>query len=194
MATPTIIRRELLNVASFNFIPAGENILSTALLAQNTWPSLAAMVVSNSLVAGGLAYKHTDIETLELTREYEKTEFQVPLDSGGYTMDEEPFLKKVMYKGETAMTSNYFKMLEMGLAAPATIAATSVAPFVNNNDYLEGLSVIEFRNKAAVITERIFIWSRLRLDGATKTDPKTRKISFTIEKRPSSLNMVTIVA
>ena len=193
MATPTIIRRELLNVASFNFIPVGETVLSTT-LAQNTWPSLSAMVVSNVLVSGILAYKHTDIETLELTREYEKTEFQIPLDTGGYTMDEEPFLKKVMYKGETAMTSNYFKQLEMGLAAPATIAATSVAPFVNNNDYIEGLSVIEFRNKAATITERMFIWSRLRLDGVTKTDPKTRKISFTVEKRPSSLNMATIVA
>jgi hypothetical protein len=40
----------------------------------------------------------------------------------------------------------------------------------------------------------MFIWSRLRLEGDTKTDPKTRKIGFTIEKRPSTLNMTTIVA
>jgi hypothetical protein len=193
MATPTIIRRELLNVASFNFIPVGETILSTT-LAQNTWPTLAAMVVSNSLVAGVLAYKHTDVETLELKREYVKDAFIIPLDSGGYTEDEESILKTVTYKGETAVTSSYFKMLELGLSAVPTIGATALTPFVNNNDYIEGLSVIEFRNKLGVITERIFIWSRLRLEGDTKTDPKTRKVGFTIEKRPSTLNMTTLVA
>lgn len=195
MAVPLaqLTRRELLNVASFSFIPVGELVLSVT-IARQLWPAMSVMVVANSLVPEILAYQHPDVEHLELTREFSKDSFVVPYDAGGYIDDEESFLKKVMYKGETAKTSSYFKYLELGATGIPTIGATGFSPFVNATDYLEGLAVIETRLKTGIISERMFIWARLRLDGGTKTDPKTRKIMFTVEKRPSSLNNATVVA
>lgn len=194
MAVPvsTLTRRELLNVATLCFIPVGETILATT-LAYQTWPTQEAMVVTGALVAGVTAYQMPDIETLELTRDFEVEVIKLPQSTGGYYDDEDSALKKVQYKGETAKTSSYFKKLELATATVPVIA-TAIVPFADQYGYIEGLAVIEQRNKAGTLVERIFFWSRLRLDGASKTDPKTRKISFTLEKRDSSLNTVTILA
>lgn len=187
-----LTRRELLNVATLCFVPVGETILATT-LAYQTWPAQNVMVVTGALVAGVTAYQMPDIETLELTREFEVETVKLPQSTGGYYDDEDSSLKKVQYKGETSKTSSYFKQLELATVT-VPILTTPIQPFAAANGYLEGLAVIEFRNKSGVLTERIFFWSRLRLDGASKTDPKTRKIGFTLEKRDSSLNTVTILA
>ena len=188
----TLTRRELLNVSTLCFIPVGESLLTTT-LAYQTWPAQSVMVVTGALVAGVTAYQMPDIETLELSREFEVDTFQVPQSTGGYYNDEESTLKKVIYKGETSKTSSYFKQLELATATVPVIG-TAIVPFALNNSHIEGLAVIEQRNKSGVLVERIFFWSRLRLDGASKTDPKTRKIAFTLEKRDSSLNTVTLLA
>ena len=194
MAIPAaaLTRRELLNVATLCFIPAGETVLATT-LAYQTWPSQAAMVVTGALVAGITAYQMPDIETLELSRDYEIETIKLPQSSGGYYDDEDSTLKKVVYKGETSKTSSYIKQLELATQTVPVIGA-AIQPFAGANGYIEGLAVIEQRSKSGVLVERIFFWSRLRLDGASKTDPKTRKIGFMLEKRDSTLNTVTILA
>ena len=194
MAIPAsaLTRRELLNVATLCFVPVGETILATT-LAYQTWPAQNVMVVADALVAGVTAYQMPDIETLELTREFEVEVIKLPQSTGGYYDDEDSTIKKVQYKGETSKTSSYFKRLELATATVPVIG-TPITPFADQYGYIEGLSVIEQRNKSGTLVERIFFWSRLRLDGASKTDPKTRKIGFTLEKRDSSLNTVTILA
>ena len=194
MAVPVtaLTRRELLNVSALCFVPVGETILATT-LAYQTWPAQNVMVVTGALVAGVTAYQMPDIETLELSREYEVEVIKLPNSTGGYYDDEDSSLKKVLYKGETSKTSSYIKQLELATATVPVIA-TAITPFADQNGYIEGLAVIEQRNKSGTLVERIFFWARLRLDGASKTDPKTRKIGFTLEKRDSSLNTVTILA
>ena len=194
MAIPAsaLTRRELLNVATLAFIPVGETVLATT-LAYQTWPAQNVMVVADALVAGVTDYQMPDIETLELTREFEVEVIKLPQSTGGYYDDEDSTIKKVQYKGETSKTSSYFKRLELATATVPVIG-TPITPFADQYGYIEGLAVIEQRNKNGTLVERIFFWSRLRLDGASKTDPKTRKIGFTLEKRDSSLNTVTILA
>lgn len=186
MSAPTLIRRELLNVALLSFIPVGETVASTTVSA-TSWPA------DGTLNANLTSYQIPDVETLELSRTYDHDPIMVPSDAGGYFPDDEPTLKKVEYKGATAKTSIYFKKLELATAT-IPVVGTALTPFVDNNDYLEGLAVIQFRNKSGTITESIHFWARLRIDGGTKTDPKTRKIGFSLERRIAALNTTTILA
>jgi hypothetical protein len=185
MSAPTTIRRELLNVAFLAFIPVGE-VVDSVTIAEATWPD-------NVPTTNYSNYEIHDVETLLMEKTFDTETFKIPKASGGYQDDDENTVKKVLFKGKSAKTSSYFKQLEHGLAT-VPVVGTAQAPYVNNNDYIEGVVLIEFQNKSGTVTERLQIWARLRLDNPGETGPTTRKLEFSIEKRDSSNNTYMLVA
>lgn len=185
MSAPTNIRRELLNVAFLAFIPVGESVDAT-IVSASTWPD-------NVPLSNYTVYQIPDVETLTLAREYDTEVFTIPKSSGGYFDDEESTLKKVTYSGKTAKGSTYFKMLENGLATVPEVGVAQ-APFVRNDDYVEGVVLIEFQNKSGVVTERVQFWARLRLTNPGDVGPETRKLEFAIEVRESGNNTHVLAA
>lgn len=186
MAAHTTIRRELLNARTY-FIPAGEVVDGNpALSAATAWPD-------NTPAANYTAYQLQDTETLKCEREYEEESFKVPKASGGYTDDMESTLMKVTYTGTTAKTNSLLKQLEHGLAAQPVVG-TAQAPFVRNENFVEGLSFIELQSKNGTVTERIQVWSRLRLTDAGEVGPASKKLTYTLEVRESANNSYVLVA
>jgi len=184
MGAPTTIRRELLNARVY-FIPAGDTV-DSVLVAEALWPD-------NSPTANWTAYQLQDTETLKVEREYEQETFQIPKATGGYFDDEEGTLKKVTLTGVTAKTSSLIKRLEYGLATEPVVG-TAQAPFARNDDFQEGVALIEFQNKSGTVTERLQIWARLRVSDAGEVGPNSKKITYVIERRDSVLNSYVLVA
>lgn len=184
MAAPTTIRRELLNARVY-FIPTGETVDSVT-VDSTTWPD-------NDPVANWTAYQLQDTETLRIEREFDTETFQIPKASGGYTDDQENTLKKVTYTGTTAKTSSIFKKLEHLLASVPAVG-TAQSPYVSNDDYIEGVALIELQNKTGTVTERIQVWSRLRLTDPGEVGPATKKLTYSLEVRDSSANSYVLVA
>jgi hypothetical protein len=184
MGAPTTIRRELLNARVY-FIPAGDTV-DSVLVAEALWPD-------NNPTANWTAYQLQDTETLKVEREYEQETFQIPKATGGYFDDEEGTLKKVTLTGVTAKTSSLIKRLEYGLATEPVVG-TAQAPFVRNDDFQEGVALIEFQNKSGTVTERLQIWARLRVSDAGEAGPNSKKITYVIERRDSVLNSYVLVA
>lgn len=184
MAAYTVIRRELLNARVY-FIPLGE-IVDSVTVAEATWPD-------NAPTANWTAFQLQDTETLKCEREFEEETFKIPKASGGYSDDVESLLKKVTYTGATAKTNSLLKQLEHGLNSQPVVG-TAQAPFVKNDNFVEGVSLIELQNKSGVVTERIQIWSRLRLSDSGEVGPATKKLTYTIERRDSAANTYLLVA
>lgn len=185
MPAPTVIRRELLNIAFLSFIPVGESV-DAIVVANGTWPD-------NSPLTNWTNYRIPDVETMMLEREFDDEIIPIPKASGGYFDDLESTLKKVVYKGKTSRTSSYFKRLENGLAS-IPVVGTAQAPHVSNQNFIEGVVLMEIQNKTGVVTERLQFWCRLRLDNPGETGPATRKLEFSLELRESGNNTYVLVA
>lgn len=184
MAAYTTIRRELLNARVY-FIPSGESVDSIT-VSETTWPD-------NSPTTNYTNYQLQDTETLKCEREFEVETFKVPKSTGGYNDDDESILKKVTYTGVTAKTNSLLKQLEHGLSSVPAVG-TAQTPFASNNDYVEGVALIELQNKSGTVTERIQIWARLRLQDSGEVGPNTKKLTYTLERRDSTLNTYLLVA
>lgn len=184
MAAPTTIRRELLNARVY-FIPAGETVDSVTVSA-TAWPD--GVPTTN-----WTAYQLHDTETIRAEREYEQETFQIPRATGGYIDDDENTLRKVMFTGVSAKTSSLMKQLEHGLPSQPVVG-TPLAPFSRNDDFIEGVSLLEFQNKSGTVTERLQVWSRIRLSDAGEVGPQTKKLTYVIEVRDSALNTYLLVA
>lgn len=186
MSAFTTIRRELLNARVY-FIPAGEVVdANPALSATTQWPD-------NSPTTNYTAFQLQDTETLKCEREFEEETFKIPKAAGGYADDVESTLKKVTYTGATAKTNSLLKQLEHGLASQPAVG-TAQSPFARNDNYVEGLAFIELQNKTGTVTERIQVWSRLRLTDAGEAGPATKKLTYTLEVRDSTANSYVLVA
>jgi hypothetical protein len=184
MSAPTTIRRELLNARVY-FIPNGETVDSVT-VDSDTWPD-------NNPLTNWTNYQLQDTETLAIEKTYDTETFKIPKDAGGYRDDDENTLKKVLYTGVTAKTNSYFKKLEHALAS-VPVVGTAQAPHVANDDYIEGVALIELQNKTGTVTERIQIWARLRIANPGEVGPATRKVTYTLESRDSGNNTYLLVA
>lgn len=185
MAAFTTTRRELLNARVY-FLPAGEVVDSVTVALAGPWPD-------NSPTSNYTNYQLQDTETLKCEREFEKETFKIPKSSGGYVDDEESLLKKVTYTGETHKTNSLLKQIEHGLNSQPVVG-TAQSPFVRNDDYVEGVSLIELQNKTGVVTERIQVWSRLRLPNPGDIGTASKKLTYTLEVRESAANTYVLVA
>lgn len=180
MSAPTLIRRELKN-ARLYFIPSGETVDSVAVsLANATWPD-------NSPTANWTAYQFADIETVKESKEVETETFKIPKSTGGYSVDTEEMLVKRMWNATTAKTNSILKQLEHALASPL-VASAAQAPFVKNDNYVEGIMLMEIQNKNGVVIERTQVWARLRLVTAGDVGPATAKVEFSLEQREHANN------
>jgi hypothetical protein len=184
MAAYTVSRRELLNARVY-FIPLSE-VVDGVTVAEAAWPD-------NAPTANWTAFMLQDTETLKCEREFEVESFNVPKASGGYNEDTESTLKKVTYTGTTAKTNSLLKQLENGLTTQPVVG-TAQSPFVKNDDYVEGVTLIELQNKSGTVTERIQIWSRIRLSDAGEVGPASKKLAYSIERRDSTANTYLLVA
>lgn len=184
MAAYTVSRRELLNARVY-FIPLGE-IVDSVTVAEATWPD-------NAPTANWTAFMLADTETIKCEREFEEEVFKIAKSTGGYTDDKESTLKAVTYTGTTAKTNSLLKQLEHGLATQPVVG-TAQAPFARNDDYVEGVALIELQNKSGVVTERIQIWSRIRLTDSGEVGPASKRMTYTLERRDSSANSYVLVA
>jgi hypothetical protein len=184
MSAPTTIRRELLNARVY-FIPSGETVDSVT-VDDDTWPD-------NNPLTNWTNYMIHDTETIKAEKTYDTETFKIPKAAGGYADDEENTLKKVVFTGTTAKTSSYFKKLEHALAT-VPIVGTAQAPHASNDDYIEGVALLEFQNKTGTVTERMQIWARLRLADAGEVGPATKKLTYSLERRDSGNNSYLLVA
>jgi len=184
MSAFTTIRRELLNARVY-FIPTGE-IVDSVTVSSTTWPD-------NAPTTNYTNYMLQDTETLKAEKTYDTETFKIPKDAGGYNDDDENTLKKVLYTGTTAKTNSLFKKLEHALAT-VPVVGTAQAPHADNNDYVEGVALIELQNKTGAVTERIQIWARLRLTDPGDIGPATRKLTYSLERRDSGNNTYLLVA
>ena len=184
MAAYTNIRRELLNARVY-FIPTGE-LVDAVTVSETSWPD-------NSPTANWTAFQLHDTETIKTEREYEEETFKIPRSTGGYNDDVEKSLKSVKYIVLTAKTNSLLKQLEHGLSSQPVVG-TAQAPFANGNDYVEGVALIEIQNKTGTVTERIQIWSRIRLTDPGEIGPQTKKLTYELEKRDSVNNSYVLVA
>lgn len=178
MAAPTLIRREFKN-ARISFIPAGETVDSVT-VAVGTWPDA-------SPTTNYTAYAFADIESVKETKEVKKETFEVPKSAGGYFLDSEETLVSRIWTSTTAKTNSIIKQLEHGLSAPL-VAGVPQAPFTNQNNFVDGVFLLEIQNKNGVVIERTQVWGRLRLVSAGDVGPATAKVEFSIEQRESVLN------
>jgi hypothetical protein len=121
----------------------------------------------NTPTTNWTAYQIPDVESLTLVKEYDSETFKVPKTSG--------------------------KRLENGLAT-VPVVGTAQSPFVDNNNFIEGVFLLEIQNKNGAVTERMQLWGRLRLESPGDTGPATRKLEFSIEKRDSGNNSYVLVA
>ena len=184
MSAPTLIRRELKN-ARLYFIPAGETIAlgngsSSMVVANALWPD-------NTPPENWTLFQFSDIETVKEAKEVETETFKVPKAAGGYFIDTEETLLKRVWTATTAKTNSLLKQLEHALAAPV-VANTAQAPFVQQNNFIDGVMPLEIQNKNGVVIERTQVWGRLRLVSAGDVGPATAKVEFSIEQRESTLN------
>ncbi len=183
---PTLSRRELLNVAFLAFIPVGETV-DAVVVSATTWPD-------NAPTSNYTNYQIADVETLKVTKEYDTEIFKIPDPAGGYLDDPENTLKTVKFTGVTAKNYSYFTQLEHGLLTPPVVG-TAQAPYVNNNDYIEGVMLVEYQAKAGgAVVKREQLWARMRLTDPGDVGPSTRKKTFELEKRPSGNNTFVQVA
>jgi hypothetical protein len=184
MAAYTTTRRELLNARVY-FIPVGE-IVDSVTVTSTAWPDATP-------TTNWTNYQLQDTETLKSERTFETETFQIPKAAGGYLDDDENTLKKVLYTGTTSKTNSLLKQLENGLAA-VPVVGTAQSPFARNDDFVEGVALLELQNKSGTVTERIQIWSRLRLPDAGEVGPATKKLTYTLELRDSTANSYVLVA
>jgi hypothetical protein len=180
----TNVRRELLNARVY-FIPAGE-VVDTVTVAATAWPD-------NNPSSNWTSYQLQDTETLSCEPEFETETFKIPKATGGYTDDEEKTLLKVVYTGETARTNSLLKQLEHGLGSEPVVG-TAQSPHVRNDDFVQGVALIEFQNKSGVVTERMQFWARLRLQNRGVVGPTTKKLTYSLELRDSVNNSYVLVA
>jgi hypothetical protein len=185
MSAPTTIRRELLNARVY-FIPAAEVVDSVTVVQNGPWPD-------NNPTTNYTSYQLHDTETIKCEREFEEETFKIPKATGGYADDVESTLKKVTYTGTTAKTNSLLKQLEHGLASQPVVG-TAQAPFVRNDNFVEGVALLELQNKTGTVTERIQIWTRLRLTDAGEVGPNSKKLTYTLELRDSTANSYVLVA
>lgn len=177
-------RRELLNARVY-FIPAG-TVVDAVTVSATTWPD-------NSPTTNYTDWMLHDTEKVTKEKTYDTETFSIPKAAGGYTKDDENTLAKVLFTGETAKTRDILKQLEWGLASAPTIG-TAQAPFTEQDDYLEGVALLEFQNKTGAITERLQIWARLRLANDGEVGPTNKKLTYTLEYRDSGNNTYLNVA
>jgi len=169
--------------AKVYFIPVGE-VVDSVTVANATWPD-------SNPITNWTNYQFHDTETIELERTYEKEAFKVGV--GLNTEDEETTIKRIAYMGKTHKTNSLIRRLEFGLAA-APVNGTAQAPFVNHDDFIEGVALIEFINKNEATVQRLQTWSRLRLKEAGPTGAEVREFSYELEIRASTANTYLPIA
>lgn len=179
MSAPTLIRRELKN-ARLYFIPNGETVDGNVVANAANWPD-------NEPTTNWTNYQFADIETVKEAKEIETEVFKIPKAAGGYTNDTEETLLKRTWNAVTAKTNSLVKQLEHAVAAPV-VASEAQAPFTQNNNYIDGVMLLEIQNKNGTVIERTQVWGRLRLVSAGDVGPATAKVEFQIEQRESTLN------
>ncbi len=178
MAVLSLIRRELKN-ARIYFIPAGE-LVDGVTVANAAWPD-------NNPVTNWTAYQFSDIETVKEQKDIETEDFKIPRASGGYLTDSEETLLKRFWNATTARTNSTVKQLEHAL--PIQVASgVAQTPFTQNNNYIDGVLLLEIQNKNGQIIERTQVWGRLRLVTSGDVGPSTAKVEFSVEQRESPLN------
>ena len=91
------------------------------------------------------------------------------------------------FTGSHGSTNSILKQLEHALSAPL-VAGVAQAPFTNQNNFVDGVFLLEIQNKNGVVIERTQVWGRLRLVSAGDVGPATSKVEFSIEQRESVLN------
>jgi hypothetical protein len=184
MAALTTKRRELKN-ARLYFIPVGE-LVDAVTVSKTTWPD-------NSPTSNWTNYQFDDIETVKEAKEFDTETFKIPKDAGGYLDDEEQTLKKRTWTAATAKTNSLLKQLEHALAT-VPVVGTAQAPGVKQDNFIEGVMLLEIQNKDGAVIERTQVWARLRLVTAGEVGPTTSKIEFSIEQRDSGNNTFLLVA
>lgn len=178
MSVPTLIRRELKN-ARIYFIPAGE-VVDGVTVSATTWPD-------NAPTSNYTGYQFADIETVKEAKEIESETFKIPRSTGGYVNDNEENMVSRVWTAMTAKTNSIVKQLEHALASPV-VANTAQAPGVKQDNFIDGVMLLEIQNKNGTVIERTQVWSRLRLVSAGDVGPTTAKVEISFEQRESSLN------
>lgn len=181
----TTKRRELKN-ARIYFIPVG-TVVDGITVSKTTWPD-------NAPLTNWTDNQFAHIETVTEEKQFDSEIFKIPADAGGYFDDEEQQKKKRLWSCVSALTNSLLKQLEHGLATPPVVG-TAQAPNVNNNNFIEGVFLLEIQiASTGVITERTQVWSYLRLTTAGGVGPTTAKPEFTFEQRDSGNNTYLLVA
>jgi|JFJP01.1.fsa_nt_gi hypothetical protein len=183
MAVFTTIRRETLNARAY-FVPVGETV-GAVTVAKEDWP----VVADESDIEG---YQLHDVESIKVEKEYDSEIVKIPGDRG-YIDDEEKTLKKVSYLGTTSKTNSLLKKLEHGLVT-IPVVGTPQAIHASSEDYVEGVAYIYNQNKSGTTVETITIWARIRLTDSGEVGPNMKKLTYSLEKRDSSLNSYELVA
>lgn len=184
MSALTTKRRELKN-ARLYFIPVGETV-DAVTVSSTTWPD-------NSPTTNYTNYQFDDIETVKEEKQFDSEVFKIPKDAGGYLDDEEQTLTKRTWTAATAKTNSLLKQLEHALAT-VPVVGTAQAPGAKQDNYIEGVLLLEIQLKSGTVTERTQVWARLRLSAAGEVGPTTSKIEFSIEQRDSGNNTYLLVA
>lgn len=185
-----LTRRELLNVHHY-FIPAGTVIAlgsgsSSLTVAVGAWPD-------NDPLTNWTNWEFEDIERCVENKTITTETIKVPKSTGGYRNDDEENIDKRIWTLTTSKTNAILKRLEHALSG-YIVSGTAQAPATKNDNFIEGVSLMEFQNKDGRVTERTQIWSKLRMVNAGEIGPATRKIQYSIEQLDSGNNtFVTIV-
>jgi hypothetical protein len=185
-----LTRRELLNARLF-FIPAGTVLAlgsgsSSLTVAVGAWPD-------NDPITNWTNFEFEDIEKVTDVIESEKEPFKVPRATGGYRLDEEENIVRRVLTFTTSKTNAILKQLANALPT-FIVSGTAQAPTAKNDNFMEGVALIEYQNKDGRVTERLQVWAKLRVVTPGEVGPATRKIQFSIEQMDSGNNtFVTIV-
>lgn len=184
MSALTTKRRELKN-ARLYFIPTGETVDSIT-ISKSTWPD-------NDPLTNWTNYQFDDIETVKEAKEFDTETFKIPKSTGGYMDDEEQTLKKRTWTASTVKTNSLIKQLEHALTS-VPVVGTAQTPGAKQDNYIDGVMLLEIQNKTGVVIERTQVWARMRLTTAGDVGPTTSKIEFVIEQRDSGNNTYLLVA
>lgn len=168
MAAPTLIRREL-SAAFISFIRAGE-VVDSVTVAIATWPD-------NDPATNWTAFAFADIETVIENRKQVDEAIMIPSVSGGYVEDDEVMVTREAWTCTTAKTNSLVKELQFGVAS-AIAASTAQAPSTKNDRYIDGVLLLEVKNKSGAIIERMQRWARMRLINPGDIGPATKKVQI----------------
>lgn len=174
----SLIRRELRGYFLY-FIPNGTAV-DGGTVSITSWPD--GVPTTNYT-----DWQFADIEKVVVELQTDSETFPVPSTSGGYDEDEEKWIKGRKWKCTSAKTNSILKQLENGTASPVT-AGVSQKPLGTRNCTLDGVLLIEIKDKNGTVTERTQVWARLSITTPAGGDKTTSKVEFEFKQLESSLN------